>query len=211
MSTLVQIVTAVRDEISEPVPGFVTDVELKRWINRAHYDLIEVAGIESATSQSITTASGTESYALATDVGLVEQVELVDTANATLFTLLRPLSIERRDTEGKGKPAGYYVLEGKLYVVPLPDDVYTLRVWYTRAGVTLVNDADVPIIPARYHDLLTLFAVSQAKRKGDDPAYVTYIQDYVAGREGMVAYLRARGVSADHRIVDLDESAADGL
>lgn len=211
MSTFVQIVTAVRDEISEPTPGFVSDIEVKRWINRAHYDCVDAAGIESTSSQSIATVDGTEQYSLASDAGLVEQVELLDASDTTLFTILRPLSVGERDTDGKGEPLGYYVTENKLVVVPVPDGVYTLRVWYTRAGVTLSADADTPIIPARYHDLLTLFAVSQAKRKGDDPAYVTYLQDYVSGRDAMVAYLRGRGMSANRRIIDNDESGADGL
>lgn len=211
MSTLAQLVTAVRDEISEPTPGFVSDAEVKRWLNRANYDLVDAGAIESTTSQSITTVDGTEQYALESEAGLVEQVELVDASVSTEFTILRPLSLEERDTDGTGEPRGYYVVENKLVIVPVPDSTYTLRVWYTRSGVTLSADADVPIIPARFHDLLTLFAVSQAKRKGDDPAYVTYLQDYVSGRDGMVAYLRQRGLGANPRILDLDETGSDGL
>lgn len=206
-----QIRTAVRDEISEPTAGFWSNAEIDRWINRANYDLVDAAGIESASAQTITTIDGTESYSLASDAGLVEQVELVDKTDSTEFTILRPLSLEQRDTDGKSEPVGYYVNGTKLFVVPVPDGVYTLRVWYTRAGVTLSADSDTPIIPARFHDLLTLFAVSQAKRKGDDPAYQTYLQDYVAGKEGMVAYLRSRGLGANPRILDLDETGADGL
>lgn len=211
MSTLAQLVTAVRDEVSEPVSGFVSDVEVKRWLNRANHDCVDAAGIQSTTSQTITTVNGTEQYSLSSDAGLVEQVELVDASDSNLFTVLRPLSIEQRDTDGKGEPLGYYVVENKLVVVPVPDGVYTLRVWYTRAGVTLSADGDVPIIPARFHDLLTLFTVSQAKRKGDDPSYVTYLQDYVSGRDAMVAYLRNRGMGTNPRILDLDETGGDGL
>lgn len=211
MATFLELITAVRDEVSEPVEGFVSNVEVKRWLNRANHDCVEAAGIESTTSQSISTIDGTEQYTLSSDAGLVEQVELVDASDTTLFTILRPLSIEQRDTDGRGEPLGYYVVENKLVVVPVPDGVYTLRVWYTRAGVTLTADTDVPIIPARYHDLLTLFAVSQAKRKGDDPSFVTYLSDYVSGRDAMVAYLRSRGLGTNARIVDLDETGMDGL
>jgi hypothetical protein len=210
MATLLDIVTAVRDEISEPQPGFVSDTELKRWINRANYDLADAAGVESTTAQTITTSTDVESYALNADAGLVEQVERVDPSNSNLFTILTPLSLAERASD-HGSPRGYFVLGSSLYTVPKPDAAYTLRVWYARIGVTLVADGDTPIIPARFHDLLTLFAVSQAKRKGDDPAYLTYLQDYVAGRDGMVVYLRARGSADGRRIIDLDDSGADGL
>lgn len=211
MSTLAQLRTAVRDEISEPTPGFVSNAEIDRWLNRANYDLIDAAGVEATSAQSITTADGTESYALPADIGMVEQVELLDSADSTIFTILRPLSLSERDTEGKGRPRGYYVLGTSLYLVPTPDAVYTLRVWHTRAGVTLSADGDTPIVPTRFHDLLTLYAVAQAKRKSDDPAYQTYLQDYVAGRAGMVGYLRSRGLATNRRIIDLDETSSDGL
>ena len=189
----------------------MSNAEIDRWLNRANYDLIDAGAVQSTTSQSITTVDGTETYDLSSDAGMVEQVELVDASDSTEFTVLRPLSIEERDASGKAEPHGYYVQNTKLVLVPIPDAVYTLRVWYTRAGVTLSLDADVPIIPARFHDLLTLFAVSQAKRKSDDPSYVTYLQDYVSGRDGMVAYLRSRGLATNPRILDLDEVGSDGL
>lgn len=209
--TLLDIITAVRDEISEPTPGFVSNTEIKRWINRAYYDLLDAARVEATSSQSVTTAAGTENYALTSDAGLVEQVELIDQSDPDAFTILRPLALEERDTDGRGRPQGYYVNGSNLVLVPMPDAVYTGRVWYTRAGITLSADGDTPIIPARFHDLLTLFAVSQAKRKGDDPAYLTYLEDYVAGRQGMVAELRRRGLGANRRILDLDETSADGM
>lgn len=200
-----EIRTAVRDEISEPTPGFVSNTEIDRWTNRANYDLAEAAGMESGTSTTVTTVSGTESYDLASDFGLVDQVELVDASDPNAFDILQPKEHQERQDQ-TGKPAGYYVLAGKLYVVPKPDGVYTLRVWYLRTGVTLTADGDTPIVPARYHDLITLFDISQAKRKGDDPAYLTYLQDYVAGREGMVAFLRKRGQGGRfHRVVDVYE------
>lgn len=200
-----ELITAVRDEISEPSPGFVSDVEVKRWLNRANYDLADAAGVESAASQTITTANGTESYSLNSDFGLVERVELVDQTDSTRYYALEPIDLAER-IDSKGTPRSYYVLAGLLYLNPMPDGVYTVRVWYYKVGATLTANTDVPIIPARFHDLLTLFAVSQAKRKGDDPAYQTYLQDYVAGRAGMIEYLRqkSQGGRFPH-VVDSDE------
>ena len=206
-----EIRTRVRSEISEPTPGFVSNTEIDDWTNEANTDLLDAAGVQTTTAQSITTVDGTEQYALASDAGLVEQVELVDASDSTEFTILRPLSVEERHTDGKGEPHGYYVVGTKLSVVPVPDAVYTLRVWHTRNGVTLAADSDEPIIPSRYHHLYVKYDVAQAKRKSDDPAYVTYLQDYVGGRDGMVAYLRSRGLATNPRILDLDETGSDGL
>ena len=204
MSTLSQLVTATRDELSEPTADFWTDTEIKRWINRANYDLADVAGIESATSSTITTADGTESYSTPTGFGLIEQVEFVDTDDSTNFFVMSPISIEDK-IDGHAQPETYYLLGDKIFVSPVPDGVYTLRLWYYKAGVTLSADGDTPIIPAKYHDLLTLFAVSQAKRKADDPAWLTYLEDYVAGRNGMVEYLRNKGQgNRFQHVIDID-------
>lgn len=205
MSTLTQLITQVRDEISEPTAGFWSDAEITRWLNRANYDLADAAGVESSASSTITTADGTETYSLPSDFSLVEIVELVDSTNSYQFTMLSPMAVEER-IEDKGSPSGYYVRNGSLYVVPRPDGVYTLRLWYYRAGVTLVNDSDTPIIPARFHDLIALFAIGEAKRKADDSAYSTYRSDYIAGRAGMIEYLRKKGQgNRSRRIVDVDE------
>lgn len=210
MSTRAQLRTQVRDEIVEPSPGFVSNDEIDRWLNDGLTDLIDVAGIEASSTQSITTVNGTEAYALASGVGVVERVELLDKADTTEFVALRPMSVQER-IDGKGSPVGFYVRDGKLVLTPVPDDAYVLRVFSTRAGVTLDADSDVPIIPSRYQRLLVKYAVGESKRKGDDPAFVTYRQDYVAGREGMVSYLRDRGMAAGHRIIDVDEPTGDGL
>lgn len=192
MTTLAQLRTAVRDEISEPTPGFWSNAEIDRWLNRANYDLADAAAVESSTSSTVTTVSGTASYALPTGFGQVQQVEFVDPSDATAFRLLQPFDISER-IDQVGEPEGYYILGGLLFISPTPDAVYSIKLWYYKAGVTLALDADVPIIPSKYHDLLTLFAVSQAKRKADDPAYVTYLDDYVAGRNGMIEFLRNKG------------------
>lgn len=205
MSTLAQLITAVRDEVSEPTAGFWSDAEITRWINRANYDLAAVAGIESATSGTITTIDGTESYTTPTGFGLVEQVEWVDPNNSDTFLLLTPMAVENR-VDGKGQPTGFFILGDLLFLTPKPDAAYTLRVWFYKAGVTLTLTTDTPIIPSRYHDLLTLFAVSQAKRKADDPAYTTYLSDYISGRNGMVAYLRQKGQgNRFSQVIDTDE------
>lgn len=205
MATLSDLISYVRAEISEPTPGFVSNDEVTRWLNRANYDLADAAGMESGTSQTITTSNGTEAYSLNSDFGLVEQVELIDQNDSTRYYSLIPIDISER-VDSKGTPRSYYILAGSLYLNPMPDGVYTIRVWYYKVGATLVANTDTPIIPSRFHDLLTLFAVSQAKRKGDDPAFLTYLNDYVAGRSGMVEYLRQKSLGSRFaRVVDTDE------
>lgn len=205
MSTLSALVTQVRDELSEPTAGFWSDAEIKRWLNRANYDLADAAGVEASSSQSITTADGTESYSLASGFGLIEQVERVDTSDTNAFYPLEPMTVEQRQ-DGKGEPVGFYVFADSLYIVPKPDGVYTIRVWYYKAGVTLSADGDTPIIPSKYHDALALYAIAMAKRKAEDPSFATYLNDYVSLREDMISFLRKKGQgNRFSTIEDVDE------
>ena len=202
---LAALVTATRDELNEPTAGFWSDTELKRWINRASMDLAESARLAAATSTTVTTVSGTEKYNLPSDFGAVRQVELVDASNSNDFTELDAMSIDLREDD-TGEPTGYYVEDDDLYVIPKPDGVYSLRVWYVKRGTTLSADADTPIIPTEFHDLIVLFAVSQAKRKDDDAAFQVYANDYEAGKRDMMIKLRDRQQSDGFTTVfDSDE------
>lgn len=50
---------------------------------------------------------------------------------------------------------------GKLYFAPTPDRAVTLRADYFRGPTELVNDADTPDLPARYHMILVWMAMMQ--------------------------------------------------
>jgi len=173
---LLELRTAVRDELVEATPGFWTDDELDRWINDANRDLTEVAQIPGGP-YTFNTAAGTASYDPPSDFLKVRRLEVDD-------AMLIPLSLDRR-MSGSGTPAFYYVYDGKIYLVPTPDAVLGATLWYYKAASTLFADSDTPIIPEQFHRLIVVYAVGQAKRKADDPGYATYVQDYIAGRLDM--------------------------
>ena len=48
---------------------------------------------------------------------------------------------------------------------PEPDQFYTLKIYYLAKPVKLVNDTDVPLIPAEYGEILVLGALTRAERR----------------------------------------------
>jgi hypothetical protein len=59
-----------------------------------------------------------------------------------------------------GKPQRFTIgHDGALIVHPIPDKAYTVRGQYMRDEQTLENDADVPEMPARFHDLIVYEAL----------------------------------------------------
>lgn len=183
MATLDELVARVRAEIIEPQPGLYTDPEIKSWLNEANDDLTEIYGVEAMTT--IVTASGTEFYAVPADFSRVLRVEREITPAGLDFRPLRALTESDR-VEDKGTPVGYYVFAGQIGLVPVPNVVANLNLYYFKKSTTLFSGTDVPVIPSQYHRLLYLYAVGMAKRKADDTAFQTYVSDYIAGRGDML-------------------------
>lgn len=198
MTTLANLVTQARDEVNEPTEGFWKDAEIKRWLNRANRELTRAYRLEATTPQTIDTVDGTESYALASDFGMPIKVEIVDDTD-DWRPLRRAQPWERID--GKDEPGAYYITEGRLYLIPKPDAAYEIRVWYFRSAPQLSLDADKPVIPEDYHDLLVDYAVARAKQKDDDPAYTTYDARFEDGKTEMVRQRAERDEGADQPTV----------
>lgn len=200
MTTLAAMETEVRDEINEATAGFWTSAEIKRWLNRGNRDLTRAYRLAADSAQSITTADGTEFYALASDFGAPAKVEIVDTSDSTSWASLRRIHPKER-IDGKGEPAGYYIKGARIYLSPIPDGVYTVRVWYYRDAPTLTSSSDEPIIPSEFHDLIVDFAIARAKQKDDDPAYQTYDERYEKGKREMVEQRMSEEEGADQPTV----------
>lgn len=176
-----ELIQAIRDELLEPVEGFWTNAELLRWINEYNHELTKAALVEADPYSFAVSPGGT---ALPSDCWKIFRVE-VD--GYRVF----PANLEHR-TDSTGFPAYYYVLNNKLYFIPEPDGDYTGEIWYYRKATDLISDTDTPIFPAEYHYLIVLGVVGQAKRKRNDPAYTTYMDDYDAGKVLMMQDMREK-------------------
>src|SRR2546423_697971 len=63
-----------------------------------------------------------------------------------------------RSTVQSGAPNYYAIDGGNLHLYPTPNNVFTLELRYWKLPADLVNDSDIPSIPAGYHDLLWYYA-----------------------------------------------------
>lgn len=67
------------------------------------------------------------------------------------------------------RPMNYALADTRLFVGPVPDKAYTLAGSYWRAPQLLVADADVPNLPAHFHDIIPWRAIM--KMSGKDGAF----------------------------------------
>lgn len=82
------------------------------------------------------------------------------------YKRLRPRPSGELGAEASGRPSEYAVLDRRaVRLWPTPDDVFLLSVDVSVFPPRLTADADVPVFPERFHDLLCYAAAAQAVRR----------------------------------------------
>ena len=67
-----------------------------------------------------------------------------------------------------GTPEKWSIIANEFHFWPYPDQTYNIYVDYSESPADLVNDADVPVIPAQFHDILVFYAAKiLAQRERD--------------------------------------------
>lgn len=69
------------------------------------------------------------------------------------------------DPEGRARPTSFAESEGKIYLRPVPDAVYSIVHRYVKASPALTDDAHTPLIPVRFHDAIAEVAAAHAARR----------------------------------------------
>lgn len=194
--TLKQIRDDVRSLIIEPSPGFRTDEEINLWINQAHQELGMLYGLERFTS--IILVPGQIFYDLPSD--FIKLIGAWDHQGNSLE--IAPISFGQRlsNLESNTK---VMVLGKKVAIAPLPENTPYITLFYERKPKLLVNDTDVPEIPAPYHRLLVAYATMRALQKDEDfEGAAFYSQEYEAGK-ALIAGHKIQASKEIQMILDL--------
>ncbi len=146
--------------------AIISDADWKDYVN-ARYRRVQQSSSEwpwkTVRSNALTINAGVRYATLPTDTFRV--TEVLDYTNANV---LRPLDgstssgyIDPGET-ATGSPTWYQVVGNHLEVYPLPDANITLHVRVITASADLSADADLPIFPSEYADILVEGALADA-------------------------------------------------
>jgi len=143
----------------------LTTALVKDYISRM-YDQISLVfrfyEIES-TDTSITTVSGTAAYTTPSGVRVIQSIR--DTTNKNRLEAQDMNWYENQDDDSStssGKPLNYVRYGAQLLLSPVPDGAYALRIRVRNLPTALSADADTPVFPAEWHEVLVLLAASRA-------------------------------------------------
>jgi hypothetical protein len=161
MSTLLEMRVKLRSRIGAPDPNSVTDAVLTDCLNTAYLQIANKYRFHMSRKLCIVkTIAGEFRYALPDNTSAVLRIKDI-TANHE--RKLKKLGDRRESeydartrTDSWGEPMSYARYRGWFELTPTPDGVYSLEVFYKFGVPELVNDSDVPVIPASWHHGIVL-------------------------------------------------------
>lgn len=165
--TLLELCNRVRQESGVSSPEIVTIAgqqgiiaKIVAWVVQAD---IDITGMRTDWSFLWRTADATlvvdqQTYSIS-DLGLFDMDKLLSFQYGT--QLLKPISWQQFRLHGynidgkKGRPQGYtFRPDGLMMIYPTPDQAYTCSAEYARTVEPMLLDADEPLIPSKYHDVI---------------------------------------------------------
>jgi len=166
------------------------EAHLNTWLNEAYEEIWQAYDWKfKLTTGSIAYSSGTAVYAssgIGSDLGKIEFMH--DSTNNRQLERVNILKLIEGDpdlaTTGT-YPTKYAEVGTNIRVWPTPSASGTLTVYYQKVPTALVNDADTPSLPTRWHNLIVDLAYVKGLMYDDDNRMGTALAIYQAGLKNM--------------------------
>lgn len=160
--------------------AYFTETELLRFINQAQQETqkkLVLAGNNwyVKIDQTQSTVVNQANYTLPTDFLKMNRLELVNNPgnNEDRYSL-KSITLNQKDMGFQASDSvGFYLLKNILYLNPKPQNIRTIRMYYTYRIAAVVLDADIPDVPPEFHEYLAyLVALKCFQKDGRDPNFI---------------------------------------
>lgn len=168
----------VRIWLNERSPGFWLDADLNTLISIANQKVNSlISSLKEdffTASATFSTVGGQKSYIFPTDLRFLRRIEHTNALDITdverLDELPFPDSEQHQDWQwvSQSKPKRYRIVGNHFELWPIPDDIYTMRIYYDQLQVALALDPDIPLSPGDFHDMVAVWTVILALPKGSE-------------------------------------------
>ncbi len=147
--------------------GYFTPTQVNAWLNNAQIEvqkqLIQAGEywyLKCATMQTVT---NTDCYSLPADFLKLNRLEVMVQGQSTpnqIWSDIVDASLNEASNlnYGSGQPAVFTVGKDCLYFKPIPDQAYTVRMFYSYRVTPMTDDLNVPDVPAQYQEYIAVLA-----------------------------------------------------
>jgi hypothetical protein len=164
--TRAQISSLVLSWLDDVQQGYFDATSVNTWINlsqrQVQMELLQAG--QNWYEQRVTTSTvvGQQDYQLPSDFMVLHRLEIVISGTGTNENRqpLTPITINQQDMVSipNGTPTNYIMNKDRVTIYPAPQQVYTMRMYYSYRVADLVNDSDVPDIPEQFMEYSALLA-----------------------------------------------------
>jgi len=150
--TLAQLKSQARDRADMANSQFVSDSELVNYINGSIAELHDllIAAYDNEyfiTEYTFSTVSGTDSYALPADFYKLRGID--SRVGTDQWFTLQPFNFNERNSKNEllsylayGNNFRYRIMGSDLVFSPVPQGVYSIKLWYIPVATKLSSDSD---------------------------------------------------------------------
>lgn len=171
--------TLLRKRIGNPTSTDVPDSDLTEIISYAHREICNKYSFRATRAEtSFPTVSGTQSYAMPTDVYVTRK--LYDNTNKRRLLQKGERYFSEHAYDANGQPLYYVRMAGTLRLLPTPDGAYTIKHIYKAKIVDLSADGDLVLTGVNWDEgILKLARVKYySDLKPDMPKATFYLNDF---------------------------------
>jgi hypothetical protein len=153
--------------LDDPNQGYFTAAQLNVFLNNAQRQVQKIL-IQSFESRYVhgvqtSTVANQAFYQVPTDFLKVNRFSVIQAGTNEAnedFTDLQYITPnqESRVLVRSGSPGFYTILNNTFKLLPVPSQVWTLRLYYTYRITDMTQDTDEPDVPEEYHEMVALYA-----------------------------------------------------
>lgn len=227
--TLTQIRNSARSKADEEATGFITDVALDRFINQglrfvygkivqAFEDYFLVEGTVG-NGGLITVTASTNKYALPTTMLKLVRVERRNTGETddNQWVKLNRVNIANGQVNdyypvrpGRIEGPGYFITGSYIFLRPVPDSGYDLRLWFIPRATALSDTTDEPTVPVEYHELVAEYAAIQCLAKSGEGIWKERMDTFNLELQNLLDTINHRAQEAEQMVISDDQDYQGG-
>jgi hypothetical protein len=133
------------------------DLDLGGYINSGYVDVASRYPYHQTRKRSsFVTVAGSQKYELPCDLTVIRR--LMDVGNGRKLVKTGDRYLASRRNDYNSRPSRYIRYRNYVELIPTPDAVYTIEIWYDALPCLLIEDVDEPVLPESWHPGIILRA-----------------------------------------------------